>query len=446
MESNTERSRSNLDRRDAVLALCVGLAFAGLAAETASRLGPGLTLPAADSVWFEADSPGYFAMMISRSADHLDTRTHPLFSLATWPSTVVSERLLGLSEFASASVTLALFAAVWGGAQFLLLRLLGGSRSGAVLFSAVALASATSRFWLGVPETYLVGSLGILSALIAAAVGAGVWGTTLASAATLAGTITNWTAGWAATLLRFPMRRAIQISANAFVLVTLLWGLEKALFFSAEYFLANWHEGAYILDDDALGPWAVVRSFFVHSGVAPRFLSVDRYEWSHLTLTVQGAGIAVDDALGALATTAWLALLIAGALRLIRAESLSTGRKVLLAALFLQLVFQLVFGEETFLYSPHWLPMLVAVGSLALETAWRRTMTAVALVFVIAGGLHNDRQFESAAREFAAYVRSLPANGPAEPHRVRRKHERVTEPPAKGARAGAAGEPRPPAD
>jgi hypothetical protein len=424
--AGSERARAARRARaaDVLLAALVGLAAVALALDTARALGPGLTLDPADSVWFEADSPGYFAMMTDRAAYHLDTRTHPLFSLLTWPFVTAIAAAGGVDRFAAATVWLAAIGAAWGAAIYLLLRRLGTPAWGSVLFSGVALATSTARFWLGVPETYLLGSVGILAMLAIAAGNGGEGGevaTAVGSAATLAVTITNWTAGWAATFLRFPWRRAVRITANAFVAVVLLWGVEKAIFPSAEFFLTDWHEGQYVLDRDSLGPGAIARSFFVHSAVAPEHGRVDRYKWSHLTLTTQGSALGSGGAWGVVATASWLLLLAAGVARLTRRAGRSRARIVLLAALAAQFAFHLLFGEETFLYAPHWLPMLVAVAALGLETRMRPLVAATALLFVVSAGIDNQRRFAAAAGEFRAFVAALPPEGPHKP-RVPHRH------------------------
>lgn len=119
------------------------------------------------------------------------------------------------------------------------------------------------------------------------------------------------------------------------------------------------------------------------------------------------------------ATVCWLLLLAAGAARLARREGRTRARIVLLAALAAQFAFHLLFGEETFLYAPHWLPMLVAVAALGLETRMRRWVAAAAIVFVVSAAIDNQRRFAIAVGELRAFVAALP---PESAHRQRAPH------------------------
>ena len=62
-----------------------------------------------------------------------------------------------------------------------------------------------------------------------------------------------------------------------------------------------------------------------------------------------------------------------------------------------QMVLHSVSGDPTFLYAPHFTPMLVAVAALSWFTRVRRAALGLAVVVRIAGGISNVHRFRYAA-------------------------------------------------
>ena len=62
-----------------------------------------------------------------------------------------------------------------------------------------------------------------------------------------------------------------------------------------------------------------------------------------------------------------------------------------------QMVLHSVYGNPTFLYAPHFLPLLVALAALSWFTPVRWPALALAAVVCVAGGVSNVQTFQSAA-------------------------------------------------
>lgn len=63
-----------------------------------------------------------------------------------------------------------------------------------------------------------------------------------------------------------------------------------------------------------------------------------------------------------------------------------------------------MYGNETFLYSLHWVPLLVVVAALGMRTRLRPIALALAAVAVIAMLVSNTRRFELAASAAAGIM------------------------------------------
>jgi hypothetical protein len=61
-----------------------------------------------------------------------------------------------------------------------------------------------------------------------------------------------------------------------------------------------------------------------------------------------------------------------------------------------QLVLHLLYGEETFLYSLHYLPLLIATAALAAIGQFRKISLILALIVLCGGGINNLVKFREA--------------------------------------------------
>jgi len=190
-------------------------------------------------VWFEADLPRVHDTMISRWGLPRAS-LHPLFPILTYAPTTFLIKA-GLEPLMAIRVIISLVSGLWGALCFLLLRSMDCQRFDAGLFSLVALSSASAVFFFAIPETFIVGSITILFALIWAASDERGQSSPIVeaviSAMTLGSSVTNWMFGLLLAVVRRPFfGQAIQVSVNALAICVLAWTVQKFIFPLAEFF------------------------------------------------------------------------------------------------------------------------------------------------------------------------------------------------------------------
>lgn len=346
-------------------------------------------------VWFEGDLRRVFANMVDRNSDHYRSKVHPLFSLVAYGMVWVPRRLLSMDPLLSVRIAGAAVAFAWGFLLYRLLHTITRDAIAAFLLTCTALASASFLFWGTVPETYLFGSASILFALLVT-LKATEWRITGAIAATLAFTVTNVMAGLASAIVSLPWRRALQAAANALCIVVILWGVQKYAIPSTQFFIGDKEEKDYMFRLDADRVSSVARSFFVTSMVMPTPTRETRYYQPEAVLFTQHAPVS-----GWAAIVAWLALLLLGLVGLRDASDVRPLRVALLLTLAGQLALHVVYGEETFLYSLHFMPLLVLVAAFAFRTRFRAVAFGLAGALLLTAALNNVQQFTD-ARMYAA--------------------------------------------
>lgn len=400
----------------------------GTAAGVASWLGARSIDPVAlgwdtQNCWFKADLFRVFGNMVSVFSNHSRTNVHPLFPLVAFPPVQLLQSVFGLDRLIAVRAVFAGVAAAWGIALFVLLRLIGCKRFDAVLFTLMGMSSAAAIFWFTVPETYSFGSLTIVLALVFAVLTERHrfhWASyVVVSALTLSITVTNWMAGVLATVVNHRWRRSLLISAAAVVLVVGLWAGQKLVFRSAAIPLSAQSETRYMLTAESGGPWHVLRSLVAHTMVMPSVTVVERTAaeitisdrlgqpaWPVMLTQPSAPGSA--GGWGVAAVVAWTALLVMGVWGLLIVKRHARLRLVLALTLLGQLALHVVYGDETFLYSLHIAPLLVALAAFASLTPARPWALLLAGAFLLSAGANNIREF-GRARDF--YSRFGPRPG-----------------------------------
>lgn len=355
--------------------------------------------------WFQADIARVYYNMVDADFSHYRTSVHPLFSLVGYLSTLTVDKIFHLSQDGNlvnaVRLVIALVASLWLASFYILLRLLFLQRLDAVLFALLGACSSASLFWFSIPETYSFGSLSILMALIVAAltqhrnVSEGWF--VVSSAATLSFTVTNWMAGLAATFINLNWWKAIRVTIIALLLVCLLWWIERQLFPTAQFFLNNSEEANYFFREEAGGPFRILLSFFSSSMIMPDIELVNklnRTDWK--VLTVQHAWPWSGSFLGGVAVFSWLILLCIGCWNLFFGSLSVRIRLTIGITLLGQLGLHLIYGDETFLYALHFLPLLVIVAALGARSQLRKIVLIFAFLLLCTGGLNNVLQFHDA--------------------------------------------------
>ncbi len=404
---NPSKLAGRVDRADGLLAILLGMVVA-LACLVITDLKPSFLLQSMD-FWFEADTLREVSNMTRIYDDHYRTSVHPLFSLLTFIPVYGVRHGLSISPLQAVLLVTGVIGGLWSGTLYVLLRLLGCRKPDALVFTLLGVCSASALFWLPVPNSYSWGSLTIMLALVLLllaeqrAFGAAVY--VVASALTLSVTVTNWMAGLLVTLVRWPWRQTAQLSVNALCLVVLLWGVQKIIFPSAEFFIGSRGETSFINHPQAGTAINVASSFVFHSLIAPavRFIKDDAYTQINddsfrlsERLTFQFSGPGSTGPLGVAAVGIWSALLLNGLWRLTTMNGHLRFRVVLGLLLVFELALHMLYGEETFAYSLNFIPLLIAVAALGATSPGRPLVLALAALLALCAGINNWQQFREA--------------------------------------------------
>ena len=363
----------------------------------------------AGDVWLGADIARVFENMTQRKSDHHRIKVHPLFSLITFPAVHLLRTVLDLEPITAVRIIIAAVACLWISALFILLRVIGCRRFDATLFSVLAATSAAAMFWFVVPETYSFGSLSLLLGLCFVAIAqhrhlSHLWYTVI-SALTLSITTTNWMVGILATIVNHPRKRSLQITVNAFCLVVLLWSVQKFVFPSAVFFLGDREEQQYMLRPGTGGPLAVVKSFISHTMVMPSIKFVDILKQPNSPMMSIQASLPGSASLwGNVAVMLWISLLGLGLWGLFSVKNHLKLRIVLGLTLLGQLTIHMIYGEETFLYSLHFAPLLVVLAALSTLTSARPVALVLAGTLVLSAGVNNTLQLSKAIDFLQSHV------------------------------------------
>jgi len=414
MMSSQTRPRRAFLVEFAIVVLLAGIAFSLTLMHT-RELGNTIAQPELDSGWFQADTDDFYPMMLSRWVGQGETRIHPLFSLAVSAPAIGLRQHFGLTALEAFQMVYAASAALWIIAWFALLRVMGCRRLDAFVFGILGLMSGAAMFWFAVPESYPFGSITLLLVLIVAALCGrkavqGKW-FMLASAASLSMTVTNWMAGIILAFTRFPWRRALQITVNAFCLVVVLWGAQKAIFPRSSFFLETGRiielKTRFLFHPHAGGPLRITRSFFLHSMVVPEIIQRPDAGDS-LRMVTQRSLPGSGGPLAPAALALWVVLLGLGIWGVFSTPGLQWPlKKVVGLTLLGQLALHLVYGDETFLYALHFIPLLLTIAAFSLLSRFRLLGLSLAMALAVSAGIHNHGQFQKAANRMHHYDRAL---------------------------------------
>ena len=352
-------------------------------------------------VWFEADIGRVFDNMTNRSGNHYRTKVHPLFSLIGYPL-VFLLKFAGLDNITAIRIVILGVACLWISSLYILFRLMGLRRFDCTLFSILGATSAAAVFWFTVPETYSFGSLSILIALGLAAITeyrqvSQVW-YVIVSALTLSFTTTNWLLGIVTTAVNHRWKKALQITVNAFALVVILWTVQKVIFKSAVFFLGDREEKKYLLLSGSGGPLQVLKSFVAHTMVMPAFNIVsNKYKPPHWPILVTQASAPGSGSIwGMVGVVLWTALLGLGVWGFFSTKKHFKLRIVLGIVLLGQIGLHTVYGDETFLYALHFIPLLLVLAAFSLFTPARLVGLGLAGALIVCAGINNGLQFKQA--------------------------------------------------
>jgi hypothetical protein len=355
-----------------------------------------------DDLWFESDTLNHESSMVSRQSPDIVNSKHPLFALLTLPPTTLLTSL-GVPRLEAVQAVLAAAAAAWMAVYFVLLRLIGCGLVDAAIFSLLAKGSAASMFLGAVPEAFNFGSITILAPLLLVAldrerrIGRAWYIAASVFSATMS--ISNWLAGLLATLARWPRRHARDITLRAAGVLAGLLIVQKLVVPHAPVGVHVWR--TYIMSEAAGSFSDKTRALLVHSMVMPEIQRTSKVDVVTRRptplLSVQRARIGSGAPWALAASILWMALLAAAALVALGGGAGGMVPAIAWMLVGAQLALHLVYGDETFLFSFHTVPLLVLLVASAGRGSRRMAFTAAAAVLSVAVWTNNRRQFADAA-------------------------------------------------
>jgi hypothetical protein len=206
---------------------------------------------------------------------------------------------------------------------------------------------------------------------------------------------------------KFPWRRALQVTVNAFCLIVLLSAAQKLVFPNAGFFLETGRvvelKSRFLFHPHAGGPIPITQSFFLHSMVVPEIVTRSD-AGPALRMVTQMSLPGTGSMLGPVAVVLWIGLLGLGIWSFVSTRGVQTHlKKVVGLTLLGQLVLHLAYGDETFLYSLHFVPLLLTLSAFTSLSRRRKWGLGTAVALAVFAGIHNHAQFQKAAANMHAH-------------------------------------------
>jgi hypothetical protein len=356
----------------------------------------------AQDTWFGSDIPTVFGNMTSFQSDFGRNNKHPLFPLLVLPPVFIVGKLLQVESVTAVRIVLPFVAAMWIGMLFVLFRLIGCRRLDATLLSLLGGSSAAAIFWLTVPESFSFGSVTILLALVLTALSqhrvfSPIW-YVVVGILTVGITITNWMAGLLATIVNYRWKKALQITIVTFVVVNILWILQRSISrnagypFSLKTFVG---EKKFMTGAESGSTLKAIASFFYQTIVMPAVQLSDsaiRPGWAKPMVDTLAPGS--GGMWGTIAVVSWTALLVLGIWGFFFTKKHPKLRIVLGLTFLGQLAMHSVYGTgETFIYALHFAPLLLTVAAFSFLTRLRLLAVILTALLVLSAGINNRTQF-----------------------------------------------------
>ena len=353
--------------------------------------------------YFDADCSRNAVTMVSRSADQTRSSVHPLLPLLTAVPIAAVRKRLHVNAVNALSLYLIVVSALWAAALYTLLRVFGCLRLDAAVFTALAISSASAVHWLFVPESYALGSitvmLGLLLPMVPWRFRDRGWWLAVCSAVTMLATTTNWMVGLVGTFSRAGWRRGVKISLGALLLVSTLWLLQRALVPTSRFFLGVNGESTFLQPLTPQRLLDCLRVVFSHVLLMPEVGTHPIWPFHGAEgLSVQASPLAADNALILGGSLVWLLLLAVGFFALFTEPKCRAYRLPVAACLLGQFGLHLVYGQETFLYSLHFLPLLMVVVASGAFTRFRSVVLTLSLLLALLAVTHNTGRLAESAR------------------------------------------------
>ncbi|NMF60554.1 hypothetical protein [Pseudanabaena yagii] len=365
----------------------------------------------AQDVWFGGDIPTVFGNLTSLNSDFGRNNKHPLFPLIVFPLVFLTGKLFHLDPLAAARLVAVGVSTFWIGALYALFRIMGCYRLDATLLSLVGAVSAASIFWLIIPESFPLASLTFILGLAFVTLAqfrpfTGAWYIAI-NVITVSITITNSMVGILATLVNNRWKKAIQIFVGSLLLATGLWILQRIVFTNSGF---PFQPGTFIGEKKFIatpsgGILSFLSAFFYQTMVMPATQFGDfaiRPDWIKIEANLLAP--ASGSLWGTAAIVSWTALLGLGLWAFATIKQHNKLRIVLGLTLLAQLGMHSIYGaDETFIYSLHFIPLLLTVVAFSLLTRLRIISLILAVILIVSAGINNRTQFTTIAANLWNY-------------------------------------------
>ncbi|WP_446809604.1 hypothetical protein ACH50O_20500 [Methylomonas sp. 2BW1-5-20] len=358
------------------------------------------SLVTVDNVWFQADLSRVFENMTNQlSEGHYRLKVHPLFSILTYPPVTLLVRA-GLGQYVAVQIFTTFVASFWTLSLYVLFRFLGCRLFDALVISILGASSAAALFWLSVPESYAIGSISIISCLALVAIANQKrlpdWIYVAVSSFSLSVTTTNWMIGTLSVIVEKTWRRAILISIIAFSIVAMIWGVEKYLFPHAVFFIGDKEEASYMFSPGLKRILSVGGVFVFHSILSPSLNVINDNDFGWPMLSIQNSLPGSNGVLNFIGTIIWLVLFGLGLWSLFTLKKHLALRIVLGFSFIGQFALHILYGEETFLYSLHFAPLLLTLVALITLGALRLPAICLLIALIPIVVINNWSQLKAA--------------------------------------------------
>lgn len=347
--------------------------------------------------WFQADLSRVWAVLTDRySGYHERSRIHPLFSFVNSTIVYALRVVAGLDKDTAVRAWTAFTAAGLSALTYATARLLTFRRDDAVVVTALVMASASMIFFAAVPETKAVSAMTLLAVVAAAAIHERRplpdWALVSVAAVSLSMTATNFMGGVVLLLVTRPFRRAVQLGVNAFFAVAVLQIFQTYVYWHARGMTDFRGETRFLFDPNAGTPLNKFVVSVLHSMVMPVAGTPLEFDTHAPGLSIQRVWPASSGGFEALAVVLWATMLAWGAVLLWKHARGSAALKVCGLVVIGQVMFHLVYGDQTFLYTLHFLPLLVLVAAQVMRGTHPRAGRALAWALLAAVIVNNTHQ------------------------------------------------------
>lgn len=353
--------------------------------------------------YFEADTARTFNIMTDRnSVLHYRSSVHPLVSLQTYTPTFIIKNM-GVGFPLAVKIVICFIASMWALCLYCLFRVIGNNLIQSTLLTLLGLTSAAGIFWLTIPESFALGSISIICTLIIAGISnhkkLDQKYFVFINIFSFSVTITNWMAGIAATLATHKIKQTIKICFVSLFIVTTLWGIQKIIFPYSTFFIGSNEESRYIFSPDLTRIKSTIINFLSHTVIAPEIKITSKTTsngWAMLSFL--NSSIAPNNLIALSANAIWLAILAISAIAVQLMKDYKVLKFTIYATIAGQLLLHLFYGEELFLYSLHFLPLLLAVISLSLKTPASKIVLPLVIVIIPLLYSNNLDKFKKASQ------------------------------------------------